>query len=78
VYLNPRKVASLSHIMLDGNERFNDQNFKSWKQKMLSIFEYRCLERLVMGKKVQSKINVDAQAEYDAKNQEVVMLIKFS
>ena len=33
---------------------------------------------LVLGKEVQITIDVDAQAEYDEKNQEAVMLIKLS
>jgi hypothetical protein len=72
------KMASLSHIMLDKNKKFNGQNFKSWKQKMLAIFEYRCLDKLVLGKEIWSETNVDAQEKYDAKNREVVMLIKLS
>jgi hypothetical protein len=44
---------------------------------MLAIFEYRCLAKLVLGKEMQSKTNVDAQAEYK-KNRETVMLIKLS
>jgi hypothetical protein len=70
------KMTNLAHIMLNKNEKFNGQNFKSWKQKMLAIFEYRCLDKLVLGKETQTDTDVDAQEKYDAKNQEAVMLIK--
>ena len=69
-------MASLAHIMLNGNENFNGWNFKSWKHKMLAIFEYKCLDKHVLGKEVWSEIDVDAQAEYDVKNREAMMWIK--
>jgi len=49
-YLKSFKMASIAQIMLAGNEKFHGQNLKSWKQKMLAIFEYRCLDKLVLGK----------------------------
>jgi hypothetical protein len=64
--------------MLNGIENFNGRNFKSWKLKMLAIYEYRGLEKIVLGEEVQGKTDVDAQAESDVKNQEVVMLSKLS
>jgi hypothetical protein len=63
------KMASLTHIMLDEKEKFNGQNYKSWKQYMFAIFEYKCLDKLILGKQVRSKTDVGAQEEYDAKNQ---------
>lgn len=53
-------MAILSHLMLDGNKKFNGQNFSLWKQKMLAIFEYRCLDILVLGKEAWSQTDVDA------------------
>jgi hypothetical protein len=53
-------MVSLAHIMLNGNKKFNGQNFKSEKLKMLAIFQYKCLDKLVLGKEMQSKIDVDA------------------
>jgi hypothetical protein len=57
-----REILRGTHIMLDRKQKFNGQNFKSWKQKMLAIFEYRCLDKLVLGKEVWSQTDVDAQA----------------
>jgi len=54
-------MASLSHIMLDGKKKFTGQNFKSWKQKILAICEYRCLDKLVLGKDINSQIDRDAR-----------------
>jgi hypothetical protein len=44
---------------------------------MLAIFECRCLYKLVLGK-VERTTDADAQAEFDARNQEAVILIKLS
>jgi hypothetical protein len=65
-------MAILVHIILKGNEKFNGQNFNSWKQKMLTIFKYRCLDELVLQKEIRNDIDVDAQEKYDAKNQEAM------
>jgi len=45
---------------------------------MLALLEYKCLDKLVLGKEVRSQTDVDAQADYDVKNRKVVMLIKLS
>lgn len=44
---------------------------------MLAIFEYKCLDKLVLGKEIWSEFNADAH-KYNAKNKEAVMLIKLS
>ena len=64
-------MDSLTYIILEWNCLY----FKSWKQKM--ILGIRVFEQTCMGKEVWSNNHVDAQAKYDVKNQEVVMLIKF-
>jgi len=71
-------MVNLPHILLDTNKNFNGQKFKSWKQKRLSIFEYRCLDKLVLRKEIWNETNVDAQEKYDSRNQGAVKLIKLS
>jgi hypothetical protein len=58
MWLTNLNRITLSNIMLEGNQKFNGQNFNAWKQPMLAIFEYRCLDRLVLGKEMQSQTNV--------------------
>ena len=36
--------------MLEGNQRFNGNNYNIWKQRMLTIFEYKRLAQLVLAK----------------------------
>lgn len=45
---------------------------------MLTIFEYRCLDQLVLGKESHPTTAGDDQDKHDVKNREVVMLIKLS
>jgi hypothetical protein len=62
--------------MLEGSQKINGQNFNIWKQQMLAIFEYRCLDKLILGKEIQSETNEDTLEKYDAKNRKAIMLIK--
>jgi hypothetical protein len=41
---------------------------------MLAIFEYKFLDKLVLGKEIWSE--TDGKENYDAKNREAVMLIR--
>jgi hypothetical protein len=45
---------------------------------MLAIFEYKCLDKLILENEIHSETDIDAQEKYDAKNGEAVMLIKLS
>lgn len=46
--------------MLEVDQRFNNKKFTIWKQKMLVIFEYRCLHKIVFGKEVWSTVDLEA------------------
>lgn len=64
--------------MLEHSQKFNGLNYNTWKQRMLSIFEYRCLDQLVLGKESRPTTAGDDQDKHDVKNREAVMLIKLS
>lgn len=75
-------MVTLSSIMLEAkfngqhSIHGNGQNFNTWKQWMLAIFEYRCLDKLISGKEIWNETDKDSQVKYHAKNREVVILIK--
>jgi hypothetical protein len=54
--------------MLERSQKINGRNFNIRKQQMLAIFEYRCLDKLILGKEIQSETNEDTLEKYDAKN----------
>jgi hypothetical protein len=59
----------VSHIMLEGKQRFNNKKFNTLNKGCLR-------DRIVLEKELQSAIDEYAQAGYDAKNREVVMSIR--
>lgn len=71
-------MATLSNVMLESSQRFNGKNYNTWKQRMLTIFEYRCLDALVLGTEVRPTVAGKDQDKYDGGNREVVMLLKLS
>jgi hypothetical protein len=46
--------------------------------KCLQSLSYRCLDKLILGKEIQSETNKDTLEKYDANNRKAVMLIKLS
>jgi hypothetical protein len=46
-------MASLPDIMLEGIQRLSSKNYNMWKQHMLTIFEYRSLVDIILGKDTQ-------------------------
>lgn len=43
-------MVSLTNIMLEGSEKFNDHSYNTWKQQMMTIFEHRYLDQIVLDK----------------------------
>ena len=64
--------------MLEGNLRFNGHNYNHWKQRMLTIFDYRHLDELVLGTKTRPTSDQAEQDKFDDRNREAVMLLKLS
>ena len=58
-------MAMLSNIMLEGNQKFSRKNYNTWKQRMLAIFEYRCLADIVLGKDTSPTIACKDQDKFD-------------
>ena len=71
-------MASLTNIMLEGNQKFSGKNYNTWKQRMLTIFEYRCLASIVLGKETRPIVVGRDQGKFDRQNKEAVMLLKLS
>jgi len=71
-------MASLTNLMLEGNQRFNGNNYNIWKQRMLTIFEYRLLDQLVLGTELHPGTPGADQDKFDDRNREAVMLLKLS
>eukprot|EP00253_Pinus_taeda_P011625 PITA_11625 len=69
-------MASLTNLMLEGNQRFNGTNYNISKQRMLTIFEYRHLDQLVLGKELHPGIAGTDQDKFDDRNREAIMLLK--
>ena len=72
------QMALVTNLMLEGNQRFNGSNYNIWKQRMLTIFEYRRLDQLVLGKELSPGIAGANQDKFNGRNWEVVMLLKLS
>ena len=71
-------MATLTNLMLEGNQRFNGSNYNIWKQRMLTIFEYRRLDQLILGKELRPGTAGTDQDKFDDRNREAVMLLKLS
>eukprot|EP00253_Pinus_taeda_P007025 PITA_07025 len=71
-------MASLTNLMLEGSQRFNGTNYNIWKQRMLTIFEYRRLDQLVLKKELRPGTAGTDQDKFDGRNREAVMLLKLS
>ena len=69
-------MASLTNLMLEGNQRFNGNNYNIWKQRMLTIFEYRRLDQCILGKETRPGTAGADQDKFDDRNWEAVMLLK--
>jgi hypothetical protein len=63
----------MDNIMLESNQKLNGKNFIHGNNKCLQSLSTGVwsLDRLVLGKEIQSETNEDAQEKYDAKNREV-------
>eukprot|EP00253_Pinus_taeda_P002078 PITA_02078 len=71
-------MASLTNLMLEGSQRFNGTNYNIWRQRMLTIFEYRRLDQLVLNKELRPGTAGTDQDKFDDRNREAVMLLKLS
>ena len=71
-------MATLTNIMLEGNQKFSGKNYNTWKQRMLAIFAYRCLSDVVLGTSPRPTVAGKDQDKFDGQDREVVMLIKLS
>ena len=71
-------MAMLSNIMLEGNQKFSGKNYNTWKQRMLAIFQYRCLANIVLGKDTRPTIAGKDKDKFDGQDREAVMLLKLS
>jgi hypothetical protein len=71
-------MATLTNIMLEGNQKFSGKNYNTWKQRMLAIFAYRCLSNVVPGTSLRHTVAGKDQDKFDGQDREVVMLIKLS
>lgn len=69
-------MASLTNIMLESSQKFNSCNYNTWKQRMLTIFEYQCLDAVVLGTSQHPTTAGKDQDKWDERNREAVMLIK--
>ena len=69
-------MATLTNIMLEGNQKFFGKNYNTWKQCMLAIFAYRCLSDVVLGTSPRPTVVGKDQDKFDGQDREVVMLIK--
>jgi hypothetical protein len=71
-------MATLTNIMLEGNQKFSEKNHNTWKQHTLAIFAYRCLSDVVLGTSPHPMVVGKDQEKFDGQDREVVMLIKLS
>jgi hypothetical protein len=71
-------MATLTNIMLEGNQKFSGKNYNTWKQHMLAIFVYRCLSDVVLGTSPRPTVAGKDQDKFDGQDREAVMLIKLS
>jgi hypothetical protein len=71
-------MATLTNIMLEGNQKFSGKNYNTWKQRMLAIFAYRCLSDVVLGTSPRPTVAGKDQDKFDGQDREAVMLIKLS
>lgn len=46
--IEKRVMTSLTNLLLEGSQQFNRKNYNTWKQRMMTIFEYCHLEALVL------------------------------
>ena len=71
-------MATLTNIMLEGNQKFSRKNYNTWKQRMLAIFTYRCLSDVVLGTSPHPTVAGKYQDKFDGQDREAMMLIKLS
>lgn len=71
-------MASLTNILLKGGQKFNGRNYNTWKQRILTIFEYRVIDQLVLGRVSGPSATGFDQTKFNEQNREAVMLIKLS
>jgi hypothetical protein len=71
-------MATLTNIMLEGNQKFSGKNYNTWKQRMLAIFVYWCLSDVVLGTSPRPTVADKDQDKFDGQDREAVMLIKLS
>lgn len=62
--------------MLEHNQKFNSRNYNTWKQRMMTIFEYRCLEKIALGTKSHPTLASKDNDKFDEQNREAIMFIK--
>lgn len=78
VFTENRAMASLTNILLKGNQKFNGRNYSIWKQWTLTIFEYCGSNAVVLGTTKRPDATGPGQVTYDQHNQEALMLLKLS
>jgi hypothetical protein len=71
-------MATLTNIMLEGNQNFSGKNYNTWKQHVLANFAYWFLYDVVLGISPRPTIVGKYQDKFDGQDREVVMLIKLS
>jgi hypothetical protein len=69
-------MATLTNIMLEGNQKFSGKNYNTWKQCMLAIFVYWCLSDVVLDTSPRSTVAGKYQDKFDGQDREAMMLIK--
>jgi hypothetical protein len=63
-------MATLTNIMLEGNQKFSGKNYNTWKQRMLAIFAYRCLSDVVLGTSPRPTVAGKDQDKFDGQDRE--------
>lgn len=71
-------MASLPNIMLEGSQCFSGKKYNTWKQFMLMIFEYRCLDKIILDIDTWPTLLGKDQDKFDDRDWEAAMLIKLS
>ena len=71
-------MASLPNILLEENQKFSGWNYGTWKQRMLTIFEYLNIDQIVLGVTHHlTTMGID-QDTWGQNNRKAVMLLKLS
>jgi hypothetical protein len=71
-------MDTMPNIMFEGNQRFSEKNYNTWKQHMLVVFAYRCLSYVVLGTIPHPMVAGKDQDKFDGQDREAMMLIKLS